>query len=176
MAQKLGLKWFVLLAVMGLGLYAGGVVRAEKSDSRKEIALQYQRWSKAYVKNDLSVLLGMLSPDFTLKTETGKVLSRQKYEAILHKRKPKTPQQLKYTLVIEKFSVKGTVATVFSKETQEETDENVNPETLPSETHVHIYLDRWVKIGKIWKMQYSETLKELSETKGTHNSPETANP
>ncbi len=167
-AKKLGLKWFVLLAVMGLGLVAGGAVRAQRSDSRKEIALQYERWSKAYVTNDLSVLLGMLASDFTLKTETGKVLSRQKYEAILHKRKSKTPQQLKYILVIEKFSVKGTVATVFSKETQEETDENVNPETLPSETHVHLYLDRWVKIGKIWKMQYSETLKELGETKGIH--------
>ena len=157
------LRKCALLAVSFAFILTCLSLRADEATVRKAISTQYLRWSKAYVKNDVPVLLDILSSDFKLKTETGKVLSRKQYEAILHKRKSKTPEQLKYSIVIEKLSVKGRVATVYSKETQSETDESVNPETVSHDTHVHIYLDRWIRVGKEWKMQYSETLKEIKE-------------
>ena len=126
---------------------AATMTRADDSGVRKAIQTQYDRWSAAYIKNDVPTLLSILSSDFTLQTGSGKTLTRQQYEAILNKRKPKTPEQMSYTLVIERFKIRGNMATLYTRETQSETDTAAQTQTAPPEKHIHEYLDRWVKSG-----------------------------
>ena len=159
------LRHLVLGGMILLLAGAATMARADDSGVRKAIQTQYDRWCTAYIKNDVPTLLSLLSPDFTLQTGSGKTLTRQQYEAILNKRKPKTPEQMRYTLVIERFRVRGSIATLYTRETQSETDATAQTQTTTPEKHIHEYLDRWVKNGASWQLQFSQTLKETNASK-----------
>lgn len=130
---------------------------------KTDIDRQYKRWAKAAVANDVETILGIMAPDYTLKTYAGVVVDHQKYEASLRKRREAKQPTDAYRTEIYSLSVKGKIATVISDETSEKpTVDPLTNEKL-NMMHIHRYLDTWVKLGKDWRLR--STVTQLESTK-----------
>ena len=126
------------------------------------IQRQYDRWSQAYVQNDVAVLLDILSPDYVLTSFTGKELSYAPYAASLKLRQEAGIQSAtSYKTHINKLSMGAERASVISVEVMRTPD----PKSRKITFHTHTYEDRWVLQGKKWRLKSTRTIDEKTEVR-----------
>lgn len=143
--------------------------RAEADNTAARTALQkrYDQWSAAYLKNDVATLLRILSPDFSLKTGSGRVLTRPQYEVILRKRKPGTSLVTAYATRVKRLELSrdGNTAMAYTTETTTEKSPPVpDGKKAAPVIHIHDYRDGWVRRNGQWLLRSSETLEERSHS------------
>ena len=150
------MKQAILICLALLASIAG-------ASARTQIDHQYKRWAKATLTNDVDTVLSVLAPGYTLHTYTGTVIERKAYEASLRKRKASKQPATAYQTQIASVSVAGSTARVISDETSAKV--SVDPVTSKKlkMIHIHRYLDTWVKLGTVWKLQ--STVTQLESTK-----------
>ena len=128
-----------------------------------EIQMQYDRWSKAALVNDVDTILEVLAPDYTLKTYTGQVILRKNYEVSLRKRKAANKPATVYTTKMASCMVDNVTASVISDETSVvETSDPITNKKVKL-LHIHRYLDTWVKLGKTWRLRSTVTQVETTK-------------
>ncbi len=130
---------------------------------RSDIERQYKRWAKAAVTNDVETILAVLHPGYTLRTFNGDVIGRKQYEASLRKRKAAHQPTAAYQTQIVSCDVHGRVAKVVSDETSTTLSNDPVTEKKLKLIHTHRYLDTWVKMGSVWRLQ--ATVTKLESTK-----------
>ncbi len=132
-----------------------------EASARKAIQIQYNRWSKAYMKHDLAILFSILTPDYKIRTAKGLVISRKEYDLMLQVRKKKHSDTTVYRTEILRITLKHGVAAVWSRETT--TDPGLNQNTGKSQavTYQHDYIDLWVYAKNQWLLKNTATQKEL---------------
>ncbi len=149
----------MLRALLACGFCVSVAFASVKSDIDK----QYHRWAKATLNNDVDTILSVLAADYTLKTYTGTVITREKYEASLRKRKASKEKAAAYETKIASVEVAGSRAKVISDETSSKlTIDPVTNKKL-NMIHIHRYLDTWVRSGKTWRLQ--STVTQVESTK-----------
>lgn len=131
----------VLSSFLALDTVAHGQARAA-------IQSQYDRFAKAYVKNDVPTMLKILRPKYVITNEQGVAKSYKEYRKQLEDRKKSGKTSQAYTVQIEKLTREGDTATV---ETSEVTTAKDGTET------VHKYLDVWQKSGSKWQLVSTKT-------------------
>lgn len=134
---------------------------------RDDIEKQYQRWAKSTLTNDVDAVLGVLAPDYTLKTYSGQVIQRKDYEASLRKRKAAKKPATAYVTKMASCEVLGSMANVISDETS--LTESVDPVTNKKVKllHTHRYLDTWIRVGNAWRIR--STVTQVESTKVQEN-------
>lgn len=130
------------------------------SDVRKEIQRQYDRWSVAYMSNDLDTLLDILSPDYTLTTYDRDTMKYGAYVSYLKLRKSNPRDLTQYGTRIKKLATKGPIVEVDAIETMTST----LAEGRGLSIHRHEYLDRWKHSDKGWRLQSTTTVLESTTT------------
>ncbi len=138
----------------------------DQPDSRQvriEIQHQYDRWSKAYMTQDVNVLLEILSPDYSLTTGDKDELSYKTYAAYL-KLKAKGPKDIThYKTIIKSFNLSSSTADVVAIETMTtELADRTNAKGQLS-VHQHEYLDRWQSFDHTWRLLKTTTLHESTK-------------
>lgn len=126
---------------------------------RKAIQAQYDRWSKAYMANDINTLLDILAPDYILININNDVMNYGTYKAYLKLRKGGPKDVTRYSTQIQKLKVSGGYAETDSIESM------VTTAGGHRVVHRHEYLDKWRLAGTIWRLAGTVTIKE-STTKG----------
>lgn len=119
------------------------------AQTRAAIQAQYDRFAKAYVKNDAKTLLSILAPDFVLINGEGVKISYRQYARQLREREKKGVPGSAYEVKIKSLQVKGSRATVLTNEVSVSKN---------GEEHVHTYRDVWKKIKGQWRLASSTTL------------------
>jgi hypothetical protein len=146
------------LAVCVLSTF--GQAPPAKADAKKAIQRQYSRWSRAYVGHDVTTLLAILHPNFTLTTASGKTIKRDAYEKILRNR-PDKPSGDVYQATMKSFRLDGRRATVISEELSVESSPDKRaPGRSVRTRHIHSYRDVWAMTGSTWKLLSSKTISE----------------
>jgi len=133
---------------------------------KKQIQAQYDRWSKAYMAQDVDTLVGILAPDYSLTSSDGKVSTHDGYVAYLRLKKRtgyKDPFTTQTTIVGLQMS--GAQAKVDAQEIM--TSQVTDPTTQKPETciHSHYYLDIWQRFGSVWRLKSTKTLRESTTYK-----------
>jgi len=132
-----------------------------EATARAAIQTQYNRWSKAYMANDVPTLLDVLTPDYTLKTAKGALITHSEYAVMLDIRKKKHSDTKRYSTEISRMTLKGKVAAIYSRET------TTNVETDPKSgrqvplSYQHDYIDVWVLASGKWRLRSTVTQKEV---------------
>lgn len=121
---------------------------------------QYNAWSKAYMAHDLPVLFGILTPDYSIRTAQGKLISHDEYLVMLKLRKQKHSDTTVYRTEIVRLTLKDGVAAVWSREFT--TDPGLNQKTgKPAPvSYQHDYIDLWVLSKGKWLLRSTSTQKE----------------
>jgi ketosteroid isomerase-like protein len=125
------------------------------ADVRKQIQKQYDRWTKAYMAHDVTTLLSLLTPDYTLKTAKGAVITRAEYAAMLNIRKQKHDDTTRYKQEILRLTLHDGVAAIWSRETTTSPAKDGK-----STSFQHDYIDVWIFSGGKWLLQSSATQQE----------------
>jgi ketosteroid isomerase-like protein len=158
--MKIGKSLVLLVALTAASITPASV--------RNDIDRQYHRWAKAAPANDVETILSILAPDYTLRTFTGKTITRPEYEASLWKRKAANKPSAAYVTKIASVSPKGDTTEVISDETSE------TPSTDPITNkrlrliHIHRYLDTWVRIDSVWRLRSTVTQVESTKVVPAH--------
>ncbi len=131
------------------------IPKMKPEQAKRAIQSQYDAWTTAYVNNDVDILLGILAPDYVLKTAKGDVIHFAEYKVGLDMKRGKKPDTKSYKQKILNVTLQGGVAAVWSRETTTVRDRGPEPVTFE-----HDYIDTWVwKSGK-WLLQNTATQKE----------------
>jgi len=132
-------------------------------DAKAEIQGQYDRWSKAYMARDVSTLIGILSPDYSLTDSLKHTMSYDVYIAKLRLMRDMAPDSVKYSTAIKSLTVHGDLAEAVSVETM--ASPFVDPKTQKAMTslHRHEYLDSWIHYDAGWRLRRTVTRKESTE-------------
>ncbi len=130
------------------------------ANDKADIQAQYNRWSKAYMANDVETLLDILAPDYLLINIKKEETTREKYAAYLKLRAKSVVDITKYKTDIRRLKRTDNIAEVTSIETMETPRED--PETHAKQTvlHRHEYLDEWVLGDSVWRLRKTTTIKE----------------
>jgi len=147
-----------------------GRTPAKKSTSQPEQAAraaiqhQYNAWSHAYMANDVKTLLGILAPEYTLKTAKGALIRYSEYAVMLNLRKKKHSDTSRYQTEILRMTLHENTAAIFSRETT--TDSELNPKTdqRVTSSFQHDYIDVWLLRKGKWQLQSTVTQREQSLT------------
>ena len=124
------------------------------------IQVQYDRWSSAYVRNDVDVLLDILAPDYELTAFSGSKISRPKYEASLrHRKEAGVVDSSTYMTKIQRIALTVNEATIVSFEVITTPDASTKITTV----HTHVYDDRWVILEGAWRLKTTKTLEEKTK-------------
>lgn len=118
-------------------------------DPTEEIQAQYDRYSEAYVKNDVDTLLSILTDDFVLTDGEGVIHSRADYRKELEERKEQGIKAASYKVQIENVVREGDAASVITREYSS---------SITEESVVHQYRDVWVLQDGEWKLKSSTTI------------------
>ncbi len=124
------------------------LIAVAHGQARAAIQNQYDRFAKAYVKNDVTTMLKILSPKYVITNEQGVAKSYKEYRKQLEDRKKSGKTSQAYTVQIEKLTRDGDTAMV---ETSEVTTAKDGTKT------VHKYLDVWQKTGSKWRLLSTRT-------------------
>ena len=127
---------------------------------RSRIDKQYKRWATAALTNDVETILSILAPDYTLKTYTGTVITHDKYEASLRKRRADKKPSAAYVTKMAGIQVAGTQAQVISDETSDTFSADPISNQKLKLIHIHRYLDTWTRIGHDWRLRSTVTQME----------------
>jgi|SRR5579862_8432522 len=130
------------------------------SRTRSQIELQYKRWARAALSNDVDGVLAILSPNYALKTFDGKVIALKDYATSLRKRKASGKKPATYTTSIESLSQQGNAVIVISLETSITQTPDPITNKLQKLIHVHQYRDTWLRASGSWKLATTVTLIE----------------
>jgi ketosteroid isomerase-like protein len=122
---------------------------AHASDSRQAIKLQYDRFAKAYVANDVETMLSVLAPDYRLIDASGRTVPRKEYEKTLRARRRKGTRTPTYEVTIRSFRQSGDRAEVTSEEVSLD---------AKGKRHVHRYNDSWRQSRGVWLLARSRSL------------------
>jgi ketosteroid isomerase-like protein len=152
------LSTWVMLAVV---LASPG---ASQNDVRRAIQAQYDRWSRAYMANDVDALLDILSPDYTLTSADKDVMSYATYKAYLQLKKKGPKETTRYSTRIVKLTLQKGDAKVDSIETMLTWKPDPSGHVIES-THRHEYLDVWRRAGSSWRLRSTMTLRESTTVK-----------
>ena len=138
-------------------------ISAAKASTRDEIDRQYKRWGKAALVNDVDTILAILAPDYVLHTFTGTVISHKDYEDSLRKRKAANKPATVYETSMADISVTGDSALV----TSDEVSNNISLDPITNKkvklVHIHRYLDTWVRLRGVWRLQTTVTKVESTK-------------
>jgi hypothetical protein len=137
-----------------LRLLALGFLVFVPKEVQKQIQAQYDRWSKAYMANDVDTLLGILSPDYTLTNSNKEVMTYATYKAYIKLRAKGPKEATQYRTRILSLSVHGDVADADSVESM----------TTGRTVHRHEYHDTWSLRGGVWRLSKTVTVKESTTT------------
>lgn len=129
------MRALISLSIIGI------VTSLARADTKSEIHAQYSRFAKAYVKNDVKVMLEILSPDYLLIDIAKKEISYASYKAQLEKRKEEGATSKAYSVKILSLKQTGNEVAV---ETMEVTTSNTGSKVS------HYYQDQWRKCDKSW--------------------------
>lgn len=147
------------LVVISLGLLA----TLSSASIRSDIEGQYKRWATAAKTNDVDTILSILTPSYTLRTYTGKVISYADYRASLEKRKRTNQPSDAYETSIHALTITVSSAEVISDETSsKESQDPVTGKKLRI-IHIHRYRDLWLKAGATWRLNSTETQQESTK-------------
>ncbi|HLO97340.1 MAG TPA: nuclear transport factor 2 family protein [Fimbriimonas sp.] len=130
-------------------IFAVGVASLALADTKSDIQSQYDRFAKAYVKNDVSTMLSIVSPNYTLVNEEKKLITLAEYKVQLEKRRKAGKKNKAYTVTILSLKQRGNEVSV-------ETMETIT--TGPGTTKKHHYLDGWVRTEAGWRLISTETI------------------
>jgi hypothetical protein len=147
-----------VLAVCALASSAGA-----QTDVRKAIQAQYNRWSKAYMANDVDTLLDVLLPEYTLTGVDKNVMTYATYRAYLDLKRKTPKTTTRYSTSIHGLTVHGNDADVDSIESMV-TEKRIKSGPLLVSTHLHEYIDKWRFSGKTWRLASTVTIKESNYT------------
>jgi len=137
------------------------VVLSGTATVKAEIQRQYDRWSKAYIANDVPVLLSILTPDYRLTTVDKTVVDHAEYEAKIRLRSEMRADPTSYSTQIISLAVKDGEADVRAVETMESHLEKPRRTVF----HRHHYLDHWVHPRKAWLLKSTVTVGESTTVK-----------
>jgi hypothetical protein len=136
-----------------------------EDEARKAIKGQYDAWSAAYMKNDVDQLLSILSPDYTLKTATGSVITHSEYEVMLNMRKKRNTDTSVYSTEILRLTLHDDVAALLSRETSVTRQKNDKTGKMETVNHQHDYIDVWAFTGGKWLLKSTVTQRERTQVK-----------
>ncbi len=141
---------------------AFSMAHADDPVVRPQIERQYKSWASATITNNVDQVLAILTPDYTLQTFTGKVITRKMYEQSLRKRKAENKPASAYTTRMKSIKVAGSTANVVSEELSK--SPAVDPITNEHQVlvHIHEYNDTWVRIAGVWRLR--STVTKLEKT------------
>lgn len=134
------------LALIGLLVLA---IAAAPGQTWKAIQGQYERFAKAYVANDVNVMLAILSPSYTITDENGKTIDFKAYKAQLEQRRDRAQVSSAYTVEILSLERKGDTTTVGTKEITK---------GIGGVEHVHRYRDIWKLQKGVWRLASTTTI------------------
>ncbi len=140
-------------------------------EAKVSIQAQYDRWTKAYMAHDVPTLLAILSPDYTLKTANGTVLTAGEYKAMLEVQRKKHDDTTVYKTEIQRINLHENIAAVYSRETT--TNRTPDPKTHRDKivSYQHDYIDAWEYREGQWLLKSTVTLKEqVLPSKGSGSS------
>ena len=131
------------------------------ANARAAIQKQYNAWSKAYMAHDLPVLIDILTPNYSIRTAQGKLITHDEYMVMIRLRKQKHSDTTLYRTEIVRITLKDGVAAVWSREIT--TDPGLNQTTGKREpiSYQHDYIDLWVQTNGKWLLRSTSTQKEL---------------
>jgi hypothetical protein len=135
--------------------------------ARTAIQKQYDAWSRAYMEHDVPTLLGMLAPDYTLKTAKGTVITRAEYDVMLKVRKKQAEATSSYKTEILRITLKDGVAAIFSRETTNNPRKNEKTGVLEPNIWEHDYIDLWIQRDGKWLLKSTITQREEQISKQT---------
>lgn len=134
-----------LLPVLTLILIGG----AAQAQTWAAIRKQYDRFAQAYVKNDVAVMVAILSPEYTLVDEHGKAVDFKTYRAQLQSRRDMNVVSSAYIVEILSLERKGDTATLATKEVTK---------GIGGADHIHRYRDVWKLEKGVWRLVSTTTL------------------
>ena len=138
-------------------IMANGQKPTVVSQTHKAIAAGYAYYRKAMLHEDVSKIMGLLTPDFMWQLLDGKVLNRQQTSSELISYFHSIKKIETMTLRLQKVIVKGNTATtlVTEKVTALTREHKRQKRTTTTET----YREVWLKTGLGWKIQRMLVLK-----------------
>jgi len=153
-----------------IGMMATGFVTVAKADDaavKKAITAQYAKITQGYKTKTLKSILDVTTSDFTLKTQTGQIVTRQQLEDLFSQLTSFFQKVSEYSFKLNKLTVKGSEATVEVKSTLSgvvvDMQQKGKTHTLDSITD---YRDLWVSAGGVWKRKRSEIVKTTTKIDG----------
>ncbi|MGC8667552.1 MAG: nuclear transport factor 2 family protein [Chthonomonadales bacterium] len=150
----------VLMVVLG----AQGL-RADVTAVRKALSARYAASDAALRKKDARVLMGMVTPDFTVKTAAGQTLTAKQLPALLEQEFAAIKEIKDSRWRILDLKVKGNVATVKMTQTLSGVilGQDQKTHTLSS---TNVSVDTWVRTSAGWKLRKSVELSEKTLVDG----------
>lgn len=134
---------YVALAMVLLG--AGSV----HGQTWAAIDKQYTKFAKAYVANDVTTMLAILTPEYSLTDENGRTIDFKTYRAQLEERRERSQVSSVYTVKILSLDKQGNTAVVGTKEITK---------GIGGVEHIHRYRDIWRYVNGVWRLSSTTTL------------------
>ncbi len=159
-----------LVCTVTVGIMTPGVMNvanAEDAAVKKAIAGQYAKITQGYKTKTLKTILEVTTSDFTIKTQTGQIVTRQQLEAAFSQQMSFLQKVTESSFKINKLTVKGSEATLEVKSTLSgivaDLQQKGKTHALDSVTD---YRDVWITAGGVWKRKRSEILKTTLKVDG----------
>jgi ketosteroid isomerase-like protein len=146
-------------------MLAPATSRADDAAVRKQIESQMARFQQAFRKKDIAALRAITTSDFTMKTMDGAVSSRREAEAAMVTEMNAISSITKWTLKINKITVKGNVATLIVTEEMTATVSGGAAGSREKVSYVKMR-ETWVKTRDGWRYKRAEALEAKSGPKG----------
>lgn len=145
-----------------LGFVLVAVTSPPPLPERAEIQRQYARWSVAARRNDVATIMKIISPDYTLTTASGTVITRKAYQLSLERRKLKASKVPVYTTHLAQLTEFEGKLIAISNEVNQSTITDPITNKRITLIHTHRYRDTWRKIATQWRL--ASTVTELEST------------
>ena len=158
-------RWSTVLKIqfIGLALALASFASAQTSTVQKEIQKQYDRWSIAYMANDIETMLDILAPTYTLTTSERDTMDYKTYVAYLKLRKAGPKDTTNHQTLIKKVVFKDQVAEVDAVESMKTAQAELHTGRILLSIHKHEYLDRWKQTNKGWRLLSTVTILESTK-------------
>jgi len=154
----------ILLFVV-LALAAGQIGRADATaDARKAIQGEYRKLNTAFQKRDLDAFVKGCTPDCKIKSQQGTFTIdqwRRMTQPILQ-----TLENVKYSVRIEKVTLKGKDAVVMNTQTLDATLTSPQDNKKHRLHSVEKTKDIWRKTATGWRLRFSETISHRTTLDG----------
>jgi len=143
---------------------ASTMCQGSKSDARSAIRAAYDRYNTAFKNKDIHTIMALFTADFKWKLVDGKSLDRAKTQAAIEQQMTATVRVHKMSVKIERFTVRGDRAIVYTRELLVATMRGARGK-LERLTSEETYRDTWVKTPDGWKFKLAVVLTSKAATK-----------